>query len=224
MQPNVIPSRRLLKTRSRRWARRLAASLTAVGVRPNWISSFSLAPAASAGLCFFLLPYASRTGQAILLLLAAGCIQLRLLANMLDGLVAIEGGRRSSTGDLFNEVPDRLADVLILAPAGYAIPAAGVLGISLGWTVAVLALLTAYIRLLGSSLGFEQRFLGPMAKQHRMAVLTVTCIASAIEAIAFGFNGRLLAIGLLLIGLGTAVTCVRRLNLIASQLRRRSMA
>ena len=43
--------------------------------------------------------------------------QYGLLANLLDGLVAVEGGRRSPTGELFNEVPDRVSDVLVLAGA-----------------------------------------------------------------------------------------------------------
>ncbi|MFT8209500.1 MAG: lysophospholipid acyltransferase family protein [Symbiopectobacterium sp.] len=40
----------------------------------------------------------------------------------------------------------------------------------LGWGAALLALATAYIRLLGGTCGLVQRFSGPMAKQHRMAL------------------------------------------------------
>src|SRR5439155_1499932 len=125
--------------------------------------------------------------------------QLRLLANMLDGLVAVEGGRKTATGDLFNEVPDRFADVLILASAGYALSWLGTLGITFGWLVAVLAVLSAYVRVFGGSLGFQQSFTGPMAKQHRMAILTLACLAYILERIGpgrrfpadRGFNGLL---------------------------------
>lgn len=222
MQPEIRAARRPLKTRGRAWARRLAAWLGSRGVHPNAISMLSLVPAAAAGLCFLVLPQAQPFVQVILLILTAGSIQLRLLANMLDGLVAVEGGRKTPTGDLFNEVPDRIADVLILAPAGYAIIWLGSAGITLGWLVALLAVLTAYIRVFGGSLGFPQSFMGPMAKQHRMATLTLTCLLSIVEVIVAGYQGRVLSFGLLAIGLGAALTSIRRLRRIAHHLRGRA--
>ena len=224
MQPDLSTrgSRRPLKTRGRAWARGLAAWLVSRRIQPNTISLLSLVPAAAAGLCFLLLPHAAPLLQAILLVVAAGSIQLRLLANMLDGLVAVEGGRKTPTGDLFNEVPDRLADVLTLAPAGYAVIWLGIGGITLGWLVTLLAVLTAYVRLFGGSLGFAQSFAGPMAKQHRMATLTLACLLSIIEVIVVGFQGRILFVGLLVIGLGAGLTIIRRLRLIARQLRDRA--
>jgi phosphatidylglycerophosphate synthase len=220
-EPSTRASRRPLKTRGRAWARGLAAWLAARRVQPNTISLLSLLPAAATGLCFLLLPHAAPLLQVVLLIVAAGGIQLRLLANMLDGLVAVEGGRKTATGDLFNEVPDRIADVLILAPAGYAISWLGSAGITLGWLVALLAVLTAYIRVFGGSLGFAQSFMGPMAKQHRMAALTLACLVSIIEVIVAGFEGRILSLGLLVIGLGAGLTIIRRLRLIAAQLQDR---
>jgi phosphatidylglycerophosphate synthase len=222
MQPQIRAARRPLKTRGRAWARGLAAWLGDRGVQPNTISTLSLLPAAVAGLCFLLLPHAPALLQVILLVVAAGSIQLRLLANMLDGLVAVEGGRKTPTGDLFNEVPDRIADVLILVPAGYAIVWLGTAGITLGWLVALLAVLTAYVRLFGGSLGFPQNFAGPMAKQHRMATLTLTCLLSIVEVIVAGYQGRVLSVGLLVIGLGAALTVLRRLRWIAHQLQGRA--
>lgn len=216
-----MTGRRPLKTRSRAWAKAVATWLSLRGVAPNSISVLSLVPAAGAGACFLLLPHATRPVQVLLLLLAAGLIQLRLLANMLDGLVAVEGGRKTATGDLFNEVPDRFADVLILAPAGYALTWLGTLGVTLGWLVALLAVLSAYVRVFGGSLGFEQSFIGPMAKQHRMAILTLACLTSVFEVIAAGYQGRILSFGLVIIGLGTALTILRRLGLITGLLRER---
>ena len=216
-----MTGRRPLKTRGRAWAKAVADSLAMRGVAPNVISLASLVPAAGAGACFLLLPHGTRAVQVVLLPLAAGLIQLRLLANMLDGLVAVEGGGKTPTGDLFNEVPDRFADVLILAPTGYALSWLGTLGITFGWVVALLAVLSAYVRVFGGSHGFEQSFLGPMAKQHRMAALTLTCLISIVEVIAAGYRGRILSLGLLAIGLGTAFTIVRRLGLIARLLEER---
>jgi len=216
-----MTGRRPLKTRGRAWAKTLAHWLSMRAVAPNTISVLSLVPAAGAGACFLLLSHATRPVQVALLVLAAGLIQLRLLANMLDGLVAVEGGRKTATGDLFNEVPDRVADVLILAPAGYALTWLGTLGITLGWLVALLAVLSAYVRVFGGSLGFQQSFIGPMAKQHRMALLTLTCLVSILEVMTSGYQGYVLSVGLLIIGLGTALTIVRRLGLIARLLQER---
>src|SRR5438105_2817615 len=64
------------------------------------------------GACFLLLNRFSITAEILLYLTAAGCIQLRLLCNLLDGMVAIEGGFRSRSGEVFNELPDRVSDVV----------------------------------------------------------------------------------------------------------------
>ena len=46
-------------------------------------------------------------------------------------MVAVEGGRRTKSGEVFNDLPDRLSDPLILVGAGYALPYAW--GPQLGW-------------------------------------------------------------------------------------------
>ena len=84
-------------------------------------------------------------------LVAAACVQLRLVCNLLDGMVAIEGGRKSKVGAIYNEFPDRIADTLFLVPLGYA---AGMPW--LGWACALLAALTAYVRVFGGSLGLAR--------------------------------------------------------------------
>jgi phosphatidylglycerophosphate synthase len=198
--------RRVLATRNASWARALARRLTASGVRPNAISLLSVVFAAGAAVAFAMAP--ARGTEAAWLVAAAACIQLRLLCNMLDGMLAIEGGLQSRTGDIYNELPDRIADILILAGAGYAareLP----WGPALGWLAAVLALLTAYIRVLAGSLGLRQHFLGPMAKQHRMFVLTLAALIAAVEA-QFAFAPRALWAGLAVIVLGSVVTAWRR--------------
>ena len=195
-------ARRVLATRNAFWARALARRLAASGVRPNTVSIISVAFAAGAAAAFAVAPF---RGYAAWLIAAAACIQLRLLCNMLDGMLAIEGGLKSRTGDIYNEFPDRLADIVILAGAGYAlrdVPS----GPALGWLAAVLALLTAYIRVLSGSLGLPQRFLGPMAKQHRMFVLTLAALIDAL----FSSSPRALWAGLVVIVVGSAVTAGRR--------------
>ncbi len=113
---------------------------------------------------------------------------------------------------------DRLADLLVLVPAASAISWIG-WGPELGWAAGVLAVLTAYVRLLGGSLGLEQRFSGPMAKPHRMFVLTLACIAAAVEAAAAAqFEGAALTVGLVVIAAGSALTFAVRLARIAAEL------
>jgi phosphatidylglycerophosphate synthase len=143
----------------------------------------------------------------------AACVQLRLLCNLLDGMVAIEGGKSTPTGALFNEMPDRLADALFLVPLGYAggYP-------WLGWLTALLAVLTAYIRVLGGALGQRQDFGGILPKQRRMAVLTLALLVAAVEDILWGTRISLVAAAIV-IALGSLVTCVTRTLRIATLLR-----
>jgi phosphatidylglycerophosphate synthase len=193
--------------------------LTRAGVAPNAISITSLVFAAAAGICLGLAPRTEGIARTTLFLSAAACIQLRLLCNMLDGLVAIEGGRKTVHGEIFNDMPDRFADVVILVGAGYSI-ANFSWGRELGWLAAVLAVMTAYIRLLGGSLGVEQYFLGPMAKPHRMALLTAACVFSVFENY-FGLGGQTIALALVLMVAGMLVTCFRRTLRIVADLKQR---
>lgn len=213
-------NRRVLKTRTREWPRALARALAGAGATPNAISVLSIVFAA-AGAGSFCMAAGSPHASAWLVAAAAG-IQLRLLCNMLDGLLAIEGGLKSKTGDLFNEVPDRIADALLLLSAGVAAQRYHwwVSGLWLGTAATILALLTAYVRLLGGSLGLKQDFSGPMAKQHRMFTLT---LGALVAAFGFALQGRVSAlwVALAVIAIGSAVTFLRRLVRIARALEAR---
>jgi phosphatidylglycerophosphate synthase len=152
-------------------------------------------------------------------LTAAVAIQLRLLCNMLDGLLAVEGGFKSRLGDLYNEIPDRIADVAILIGAGYGARALP-FGEVLGWAAALLAVMTAYLRVLAGSLGAQQLFIGPMAKQHRMFVITVGCLAAAVEQASLG-TVRALWLSVVVVVAGSIITFCRRLIRLASELNSR---
>ena len=197
-------NRRELKTRQAGWAQALGRALSRSGLSANAISVIGIGFAGLGAWAFLAAP---DTGWGWLA--AAVCIQLRLLANMLDGLVAVEGGKKSATGPLFNELPDRIEDAALLIGAGYACGVA-----ELGYGASLLAFATAYIRATGGALGFEQDFSGPMAKQHRMFVLTV----GAIVAFALG-EPRAAEIALWVITIGAAVTCILRTARIAGKLR-----
>lgn len=154
-----------------------------------------------------------------LLVAAAVAIQLRLLCNMLDGLLAVEGGFKSKLGDLYNEIPDRIADIAILVGAGYAVVTMPY-GEILGWAAALLAVLTAYVRLLAGSLGAQQHFIGPMAKQHRMFVITIGCLLGALEHSRFG-TARAVWLALLVVVAGSLITLARRAVRLAAEMRSR---
>jgi phosphatidylglycerophosphate synthase len=196
-------------------------------VRPNGISLASVGFSAIAGLALAATGFRCTTAQTVILLLvAAAGIQLRLLCNLMDGLVAVEGGMGGPLGDLYNDLPDRFADVFILLGAGYALAdwRLSVLdGPTLGWLAALAAVLTAYVRVLGALAGAQQYFLGPMAKPHRMAVMTFTCLLAIGERL-LGFRSRVLPLALAVIVALCLVTIVRRLRRIAADLRARKVA
>jgi phosphatidylglycerophosphate synthase len=203
-------NRRPIKARSSAWARRSAAALAKAGVTPNAVSVMS-AVFAAAGAATLM---ASSAAWAFL-----GCavaIQLRLVCNLLDGMIAVEGGMRSAVGDLYNEFPDRIADSVLIVALGYAaaIPA-------VGWFAALAAALTAYVRATGGALGLRQDFRGPMAKQHRMAVMTLACVAASIE-VPLHQSRYALAAATWIIAVGSVITCVTRTAAIARALRARA--
>src|SRR5678815_5763367 len=117
-------------------------------------------------------------------------------------MVAIEGGKQSPLGMLYNEFHDRIADTLLIVALGYTIAQPWI-----GWLGALAAMATAYIRVFGGALGLAQDFRGPMAKQHRMAIMTAGCLAGAIESVIWNTNYALM-IASYLIMLGSLVTCI----------------
>jgi CDP-diacylglycerol--glycerol-3-phosphate 3-phosphatidyltransferase len=201
-------NRRPVEARSAAWAQRAAAFLAATNVSPNQISLASVV-FASIGAAL-LVRYPGPAG----LVGCAVAIQARLVCNLLDGMVAVEGGKKSPLGQLFNEFPDRIADTVLIVALGYAI------GLPwLGWFGALAAALTAYVRVFGGSIGLPQDFRGPMAKQHRMAVMTAGCLLGVAEQ-AMGATVYALTLASFTIAVGSAITCATRTRAIAMQLQR----
>lgn len=201
-------NRRPIEARSANWAKKSASFLAATNISPNQISVFSVIFALIGA--SLLLYYQTNTAG---LIGCALCIQLRLVCNLLDGMVAVEGGKKSALGQIYNEFPDRIADSVLIIALGYAIGLP-----SLGWFGALAAALTAYVRVFGGSLGFAQDFRGPMAKQHRMAVITVACLLGAAEQFMNGTQYALITASAV-VAIGSVVTCITRTRAIANQLR-----
>lgn len=112
--------RRPLASRNTGWARKITTRLAQTSITPNQISMASMGAAALAGLLFYM------AGQTDGFLRVAGLLggalfcQLRLLCNLLDGMVAVEAGKGSPDGPFWNKMPDRVSDILILVGIGYA--------------------------------------------------------------------------------------------------------
>ena len=207
----MTDNRRPLTTRSAGWAKWLASLLVKYDVSPNFISVLSILPALIGAwllACPGSPPHAWNTLFAV-----AVCVQLRLLCNMLDGMVAIEGGKQSNVGVLYNEIPDRIADSLFIVALGYAIAMPW-----LGWLGALLAAKTAYIRVLGGANGLKQDFRGPLAKPHRMFVMSLGCLIAAVE---LQINGTVFALMVTayVVAIGSGITCATRTLAIAKQLK-----
>ena len=192
-------NRRPLTSRNSAWAGRLASWAVAREITPNQISQASMGFAAAG---FFLYAISTQGGvvQFLALLLAAATLQARLVCNLIDGMVAIEGGRGAKDGPFWNEAPDRVSDLLFFAGAGLAAGRPG-----LGLFAAALAIATAYIRELGRAEGFPPDFSGPLAKPQRMAVLTAGTVLAAFYA-----SQWTLTVTLWIIVVGTAATVIRR--------------
>lgn len=211
--PEDVPGRRPLASRQWRFSQRAAAWLAARGASPNGISLAGMAFGVGAGLAFW---QTSRGGAAWPWWLAgAACVQLRLLCNLFDGMVAVEGGRRSAVGELYNEIPDRVSDAATLVGLGVAAGSVPVLG----WAATAVALFLAYVRAAGVAAGAQQAFHGPMAKPQRMAAVTLAALVAAGAPLAW----HVPAVALGAVVVGGVATVPRRLAAIARDLRARDL-
>jgi phosphatidylglycerophosphate synthase len=210
--------RRPIATRNRKWAQTSTAWLASRNVSPNAISIAGMCACIVAGIA---LGVTSIADYRILWLMAALGAQLRLTANMLDGMVAIASSRTSKTGELYNEVPDRISDAAVFIGAGFAWGG----NVTLGYIATILAIFTAYVRAAGKIAGAPNEFCGPMAKQHRMLVITLVCIYAAITPQSWQiitFNNShvgLMTLGLVVIVTGCVITVIRRVARITAALK-----
>jgi phosphatidylglycerophosphate synthase len=214
-----LGNRRPLKSRGSAWARGAATALARAGVSPDAISFAGVLFAAAGGAA--LAASGGLDGGWRLAALAGGALgaQLRLVCNLLDGMVAVEHGKGSSAGPIWNELPDRFSDIALLLGAGCGAAAGDApWAMAAGWAAALGAVLTAYVRELGRGLGQTADFSGPMAKPHRMAVLTAAVAVAAAEPL-WGWRGQSMAAALALIALGTALTVARRTLTLAARLK-----
>jgi phosphatidylglycerophosphate synthase len=132
------------------------------GIHPDAVSYLSIVASALTAVCF----WQSGTFPGLLLLGPCLCY-LRLWFNMLDGMVALASGKASWRGEILNDLPDRISDVLIFAGMAHS----GWCHILSGYWVAIFAVLTAYVGMFGQAVGVQREFSGVMAKPWRMVTL-----------------------------------------------------
>ena len=193
-------NRRPLTSRNSGWATRLASWAVMREIAPNQISQASMGFAAGGFFLYAMSTQGNDFAQFLCLILAALALQARLICNLIDGMVAIEGGKGAKDGPFWNEAPDRVSDFLFFAGAGLAAGQP-----TLGLFAAALAIATAYIRELGRAEGFPPDFSGPFAKPQRMAVLTAGTVLAALYS-----SEWTVTVTLWIIVAGTAATIFRR--------------
>jgi phosphatidylglycerophosphate synthase len=214
----VEDDRRPIAARRWRISQAAAAWLVRRRVGANAISVAGMVAGLLAGLALWSTAQAPAAAVA-LWLVAALLVQVRLVANMLDGMVAIGAGKASKLGELYNEIPDRVSDTAILVGLGYAAGGQTLLG----YLAALGAMATAYVRSVGQAAGAGATFGGPMAKQQRMFVVTLCALYCAVAGPYIGGSPGpgVPAAALGLIVAGTVLTAGLRLRRIALALVRR---
>jgi phosphatidylglycerophosphate synthase len=210
--------RRPIKARGWWVNEKAAAWLALRGVTANSISIIGMVAGILAGIALAVVGQ-GETHRRLAWLLGAVFIQLRLLANLLDGMVAIESKKASRVGELYNEIPDRVSDTATIVGAGIAANQ-----LSLGLAAACVAVFTAYVRAAGKAAGAPHQYCGPMAKPHRMALLTVISVYHALTPIAWQLRTdagepMLVIVGLWIIVVGGLITAIRRIAKIAAFLK-----
>ncbi len=191
------------------------------GITPNFISALSMVFGVGSGIALGCTTLVPEPWWRLLFVAGALLTQLRLLCNMLDGMVAMEQHSASPVGELYNEIPDRVSDTATLVGLGFALGG----NPTLGFAAALLAMFTAYIRAMGKAAGGPQQFCGPMSKPQRMFTVTVTALYCGLAPVAWqpvvaawqplGVP----ALALALICVGAALASVRRLGRAARALR-----
>src|SRR3984893_14586200 len=160
--PYLPTSRRPIAGLFRRTVEGAVCVCVRAGIHADAISYFSIVAAAGAGVCFW------KSGtHPVLLLIAPLLCYVRLWFNMLDGMVALASGKASRRGEILNDLPDRISDVLIFVGVAHS----GWMNPFVGYWAAILALLTAYVGMFGQAVGVQREFSGVMSKPWRMVTL-----------------------------------------------------
>lgn len=211
-ESDPAPNRRPMAFRSSPWAAKLTLMAVERGISPNHISLASVGFAVLSLIFYMLAPLGPSIVQWLCLIVAAAGCLARLVCNLIDGMVAVEGGQGTKEGVFWNEVPDRVSDLMLFTGAGIA---AG--NPSMGVMAGALAIACAYIREFGRAEGFAPDFGGIFAKPGRMVALSIGTFLSAFYATEWTLN-----LTLWVIMLGTVATLFGRVFRLLENLRNRA--
>src|SRR2546427_1471652 len=158
------PSRRPIAQMFRCTGKAATNLCVRLGIPPDAISYLSILAALIAALCFW------KSGRnAWLLIIAPLFCFLRLWFNMLDGTVAVAAGKASARGEIVNDLPDRISDVIIFVGVAHS----DLMNPLIGYWTAILSLFAAYVGLFGQAIGGRREFGGIMSKPWRMVALSL---------------------------------------------------
>jgi phosphatidylglycerophosphate synthase len=161
--------------------------LERAGTSPDSLTLAAIPAGAIAGGAILVSPFAPVALLAVPL--AAG---LRLLLNLLDGALARRTNRVHPRGELYNEVGDRIADILMVAPVALvpgSIP-------TLVWLGVVLAVLASFVSVATRAAGGARSYRGLLSKPGRMILVSVFAIAALVAGPpAWAWFGPLLVAG-----------------------------
>jgi phosphatidylglycerophosphate synthase len=149
-----------------------------------------------------------------LLIVAPLFCYLRLWFNMLDGLVAVAAGKASRRGEILNDLPDRISDIIIFVGVAHS----GLMDPLIGYWAAIFAVLTSYVGLFGQALGVQRQFGGVMSKPWRMVGLSVGAWLTFFLPLQLSSTFTVLDWTCLLIIAGCVETIVVRLKCITAAL------
>ncbi len=188
------------------------------GVHPDAISYLSIVMSAIAAVLFLY----GKSFPAFLLIAPFFCY-VRLWFNMLDGMVALASGKASLRGEILNDLPDRISDVLIFVGVAHC----GLNQPWLGYWGAIGALLVAYVGVFGQAVGVQREFSGIMSKPWRMVVLHLGAWITCFMIIAGQGDSHFMGLtvmdwALIVILAGCIQTIAIRLNRIMAALRRKA--
>jgi len=128
---------------------------------------------------------------------------LRMALNAVDGMLARDFGQASKLGALLNEVTDVVSDTMLYLPFAALAP------FDPFWVGAVilLAALSEFAGVLGSTIGASRRYDGPMGKSDRAFVFGALGLAAALNLLPAAAAAVMPLVALL-----TAWTVVRRMK------------
>ena len=211
--------RRPIRSRDHKVWIAAAHALAKRGVSANGISVFGMLACIGAGIAFAMTGQFSGWEARALWIGGALLVQIRLICNMLDGMVAIERGIASPVGELYNEIPDRVSDMAALIGLGYAAYSE----VAGGYLAAALAVFVAYVRAMGQAAGAPNDFRGPMAKQQRMFIVTLAALYMGLAPVEwrmpFWRGWTVPSAALAIISIGCVITAIRRIRAAAGILR-----